>query len=112
MTAFEILLNTFYDTIEQNEPPVSETKNQKSRGELIEVIRNFINTSFFNGHNLSYKSMISELINKGASLLKNSNHEDWARIKYVFQVNDLHVIRKDRNTDDVEQLKLRLEQML
>jgi hypothetical protein len=111
MTAFEILLNTFYDTIEKNEPPVCEVKSQRSGSELNEVIRNFINTSFFNGHNLSYKFMITELINKGANLLKNSDHEDWARVKYVFQQNDLHIIRKDRNMTDVKQLKMRLEQM-
>lgn len=53
MTAFEILLNTFYDTIEKNEPADSNLKSKNSSGELNDVIRNFINTSFFNGSNLS-----------------------------------------------------------
>jgi hypothetical protein len=111
MTAFEILLNAFYDTIEKNEPIDSNLKTKNSSAELNQVIRNFINTSFFNGSNLSYKGMLDELIVKGAGLLRNSDHEEWARVKFVFLQNDLHTIRKDRNADDVKQLKLRLEQM-
>jgi hypothetical protein len=49
--------------------------------------------SFINGHNLSYKQMISELMERGADLLKNSNYEDWAEVKYVFQQNELHYIK-------------------
>jgi hypothetical protein len=111
MTAFEILLNTFYDTIEKNEPADSNFKTNNSSGELNEVIRKFINTSFFNGSNLSYKGMLDELILKGAGLLRNADHEEWARVKFVFLQNDLHTIRKDRNSEDVKQLKMRLEQM-
>jgi hypothetical protein len=111
MTAFEILLNAFYDTIEKNEPSSTNSHRGNSAGELNEVIRNFINTSFFNGSNLSYKGMLDELIVKGAGLLRNADHEEWARVKFVFLQNDLHTIRKDRNLDDVKQLKLHLEQM-
>jgi len=48
---------------------------------------------------------------ESAVIFKNSNYEDWARVKYVFQQNDLHVIRRDRNYHEVENLKVRLEQM-
>ena len=70
MTAFEILLNAFYDTIEKNEPSSTNSHRRNSAGELNEVIRNFINTSFFNGHNLSYKSMLDQMIARCAGLLK------------------------------------------
>jgi len=112
MTAFEILLNEFYNTILKNKP---EQKNQSSPNysiELKKVIKDYVNMSFTNGHNLSYKQMISELMERGADLLKNSNYEDWAEVKYVFQQNELHYIKRGRNLEEVEKLKFRLEQML
>jgi hypothetical protein len=111
MTAFEILLNAFYDTIEKNEPSSTNSHRRNSAGELNEVIRNFINTSFFNGHNLSYKSMLDQMIARCAGLLKSTDHEEWARVKYVFLQNDLHTIRKDRSADDVKKLKMRLDEL-
>jgi hypothetical protein len=110
MTAFEVLLNSFYETIENNEPKSQGISNQSLSHELNRVIKDFVQTSFTFGHNLSYKNTIMELIEKGASLLKNSNHEEWERVRYVFQANDLHILRRDRNVHDVQNLKIRLEQ--
>lgn len=111
MTAFEILLNKYYETIENNEP---KSKNKSKPGltfELNKIIKDFVNTSFNNGHNLSYKKLIDKMMEESAVLFKNSNYEDWARVKYVFQQNDLHYIRRDRNFREVENLKVKLEQM-
>ena len=112
MTAFEILLHKFYVTIENNEPKVKIIKNSRAAGELKSVLRDLVNITFKNGHNLSYKKTINELMDKGALLLQSASHEDWARVRTVFQQNDLHYIRKDRNMNDVQNLKLRLERSL
>jgi hypothetical protein len=110
MTAFEVLLNTFFETIEKNEPHTQGKSNQSLTHELNRVMKDFVHTSFTFGHNLSYKSIISELIETGAKLLKNSNHEEWERVRYIFIENDLHILRRDRNSHDVQNLKMRLEQ--
>lgn len=109
MTAFEILLNTFYDTIEESEPCTSNRKPATSTLQLNAAIRKFINAAFFNGSNLSYKGMLNKLIEETAMLLKNSDHEEWARVKYVFLQNELHIIRRDRNQNEVLNLKRQLD---
>ncbi len=111
MTAFEILLHKFYETIESIEPK-GMIKYNSGTTELNRVLKDLVNTTFRNGHDLSYKKSISELMEKGASLLQSANYEDWARVKTVFQQNDLHYIRKDRDIHDVQNLKVRLEQSL
>ena len=95
MTAFEILLNTFYDTIEENEPLTDNRKEPETSRDLFDVIRSFVNVSFDNGHNLSYKRLIDELTLKGANLMRSSTHEDWSRVKMVFLQNDLHILKRD-----------------
>jgi len=112
MTAFEILLNEFYNTILKNEPQQKNDSSPKYSIELKKVIRDYVNISFKNGHNLSYKNNIKELLNKGADLLKSANYEDWMKVKYVFQQNELHFIKRDRKLSEVERLKARLDQML
>ncbi len=112
MTAFEILLHKFYETIEHIEPKGMINYNSGVTSELNRVLKDLVNTSFKNGHDLSYKKSITELMEKGASLLQSANYEDWARVKTVFQQNDLHYIRKDRDINEVQNLKFRLEQSL
>lgn len=111
MTAFEILLNKFYETIEKNEPIQSEKSHPGLSFELNKIVKDFVNTTFTNGHNLSHQNVINRLMDESAVLLRNANYEEWARVKTIFQQNDLHVIRRDRNYHDVENLKLRLERM-
>ena len=109
MTAFEILLNKFYETIEHNEPTDSmPSKNIKTK-ELNKLIKKFIDTSFFHGHNLKYKSVLSDLLNQSAGILQNTNHEDWSRLKFTFIENDLHIIRHDREKTDIANLKMKLD---
>ncbi len=112
MTAFEILLNEFYNTILKNEPQQKNETGPKYSIELKKVVRDYINISFTNGHNLSYRNSIADLLNKGANLLRNSNYDDWVKVKYVFQQNELHFIKRDRKLSEVERLKARLDQML
>ena len=109
MTAFEILLNNFYDSIERNEPKTNRIPGSQNSSELFEAIRQFIDTSFSHGQNLSYKKPLSELVEKAASLFQNANHETWSKVKYTFMENDLHIIRRDRNKSDIENLKIRLD---
>ncbi len=109
MTAFEILLNSFYDTIEKSEPCMNKRQSVTQSGELNWAIRNYINTSFFNGSNLSYRGMLNKLIEEISILLKNGNHEEWARVKYVFLQNELNILRHDRNKSEVVQLKRHLD---
>ena len=111
MTAFEILLNKFFETIERNEPNNHTLNHHNKTKELFQLIRHFIDTSFLHGDNLSYNNTISELMNKSADLLQKLPHEEWAKVKYVFMENDLHIIRRDRGKADVENLKMRLDQI-
>lgn len=109
MTAFEILLNNFYDSIEKYEPSsVSQTSNQ-NHIELFTAIKKFIDTSFFHGSKLSYNNMISELFKKAESLLQNASHEEWSQLKFLFMENDLHIIRRDRADHEVQNLKMKLD---
>ena len=109
MTAFEILLNSFYDTIEQNEPSSSKESKPSSSMELISLIRKYIDTSFFHGHNLRYRDKLVEIIEKSALILQQSNHEDWLKLKYAFEQNDLHFIRRDRGKAELAMLKMKLD---
>lgn len=112
MTAFEILLNRFYDSIENNEPANVKHKDNQSSTELFSTIKQFIDTSFFHGHNLSYRNMISECLKKSEILLKQSNHEQWAYVQYIFVQNELNTIRRDRAGQDVQNLKMSLDNTL
>ena len=47
MTAFEILLNKFYDIIEKNEPSSDIQETNQNHSELNTVIKKFIDASFF-----------------------------------------------------------------
>lgn len=109
MTAFEILLNKFYETIERNEPTVSKSSKKIKTNELNKLIRKFVDTSFFHGHNLKYKNVLSELLNQSAGILQNTNHEDWSKLKFTFIENDLHIIRRDREKTDIANLKMKLD---
>jgi len=110
MTAFEILLNKFYETIEQNEPnKYHDHANNRNSSELYKLIRKFIDTSFFHGNNLSYKNALSEILETSANVLQKTNHEDWSKIKYAFVQNDLHIIRRDRRKVDIANLKMKLD---
>lgn len=109
MTAFEILLNRFYDSIENNEPT---NKDNQNSSELYSTIRQFIDTSFFHGHNLSYQDMISAYLKKSEILLKQSSHEQWAYVKYIFVQNELNIIKRDRVHQDVQSLKMSLDNTL
>ena len=106
MTAFEILLNKFYDIIEKNEPSSVTQETNQNHSELNTVIKKFIDTSFFHGGNLSYKNAISDLLSTAESSLKKVSHEEWARIKFFFRENDLHIIRRDRAKHEVKNLRL------
>lgn len=111
MTAFEILLNKFYETIEKNEPKNNSVHHQTKTTELLELIRNYIETSFSYGEHLSYKQKLTDIIEKSAEILQNSSHEEWSKVKYAFMENDLHIIRRDRDKSDIQNLKLRLDQI-
>ena len=112
MTAFEILLNRFYDSIENNEPLTIKHKDSQDSSELFSAIKQFIDTSFFHGHNLSYQDMISEYLKESEILLKQSSHEQWAYVKYIFVQNELNTIKRDRALQDVRKLKLSLDNTL
>ena len=111
MTAFEILLNKFYDTIEKNEPDTIPSKVQNKANELSQLIRKFIDTSFSHGEYLAYNNKLTELIENAGGLLQNTTHEEWSNVKYVFMENDLHIIRRDRDKVDVQNLKMRLDRI-
>ena len=110
MTAFEILLNNFYDSIEKNEPTNNKLTTDQNPSELFDAVRQFIETSFLYGQNLSYTKLLSELIENTSHLFQASSHESWAKVKYVFIENDLHIIRRDRDKSEIENLKARLVQ--
>lgn len=111
MTAFEILLNTFYDTIEQNEPEEDYNSNdgQEKKNELFSLIRKYIDTSFFHGENLRYKNLLSDIKRQTAAMLQGSSHEDWARVKFAFMENELHIIKQGRGKSEVADLKMKLD---
>ncbi len=109
MTAFEILLNRFYDSIENNEPI---NKDNQNSSELYPTIKQFIETSFYHGHNLSYSNLISDCLEKSEILLKQASHEQWAYVKYIFVQNELNIIRNDRVHEDVQNLKMSLDNTL
>jgi hypothetical protein len=111
MTAFEILLNRFYEIIEENEPKANHNSRQKSSSELNMLIREFVNTSYKNGQNLSYKNQLSRLISQAGYLLKNSSYDEWLQIKYIFQQNDLHILKRGRNKEAILHLKSNLEKI-
>lgn len=111
MTAFEILLNKFYDTIEQNEPEKSHTSAGYKLNELSGLIKKFIDTSFFHGHNLQYKNLLTDLLQQSAGILQKTNHEDWTRIRFAFMENDLHFIKRNRERADVANLKMKLDRL-
>lgn len=111
MTAFEILLNRFYEIIEENEPDPNQKSRQKSSCELNILIREFVRTSYQNGQNLSYTNHLSMLIKQAGHMLKNSNYDEWLQVKYIFQQNDLHILKRDRNKEGVLLLKSTLERI-
>lgn len=111
MTAFEIFLNKFYDTIEKNEPKTNSWLIHNKSSELTQLIRKFIDTSFSHGQYLSYNYKLSRLIENAGDLLQNTTHEEWLNVKYVFIENDLHIIRRDRNKVDVLNLKMKLDKI-
>jgi len=112
MTAFEILLNKLYDSIENNEP-VDDVKNvEHNPSKLFNAIREFIDASFFYGNNLSYRSKISDLLLAAEKSIRNSGHADWAHLKFIFLENELHIIKRDRAYSEVENLKARLDHIL
>ena len=57
-----------------------------------------------------YKNIISDLLEKAANILQNTNHEDWVMVKYKFVENDLHIIRRDRGKAEIATLKMKLDQ--
>ena len=109
MTAFEILLNKYYETIEQNEPKSRQVVANSNSTELFSLIKKFIDTSFFHGNNLTYRDIIVEIIEKSAFILQQANHEEWLRVKYIFEQNELHFIRRDRGKTELANLKMRLD---
>ena len=109
MTAFEILLNTFYDSIQRNEPKKTESSGNQNSSELFTAVRLFIDTSFSHGQNLSYSKTLSELLEKTALLFQSSGHDAWAQVKYTFIENDLHIIKYDRSKPEIETLKIKLD---
>lgn len=108
MTAFEIVMNCFYDSIETNEPKESDTTNGQNENELFDVVRQLIETAFAHGNNISYTTSIKKLIDKAALMFHNSGHEAWEKVRSAFIENDLNTIKRDRNRDDIENLKTRL----
>jgi len=112
MTAFELLLNRYYEIIEENEPTKRDESHPGLTFELNKMVRDFVKISFNSGHDLSQKSLIDRLFEESAILFQNANYDEWARVKTVFQQNGLHLIRRDRKMKDMEKLKVRLERML
>ena len=111
MTAFEILLNKFYDTIEENEPEKSQKSVGHKSNELSGIIKKFIDTSFFHGHNLQYQNVLTEMLQQSATILQQTNHEDWSKVRYAFMENDLHIIKRDRERADIANLKMKLDRL-
>ena len=109
MTAFEVLLNNFYESIEKSEPSPNRQPSNQNNSELFTIIRQFINISFFHGNNLSYNTVISELIKSAETSLRNSSHEEWSQVKFFFMENDLHIIKRDRAYLEVQNLKMKLD---
>ena len=112
MTAFEILLNKLYDSIENNEPPKIKHNDNQNSSELFSCIKQFIDTAFFHGHNLSYQHMILSCLHESEILLQNANHEHWSYVKYIFIENELNTIKKGRVHQDIQNLKMSLDNTL
>ncbi len=111
MTAFEILLNKFFETIENNEPKSNTPAPHHRPSELSHLIKDFIDTSFLHGENLDYQHKLSNIMQKSGNILQNTSHEEWSKIKYAFMQNDLHIIRRDRGKEDIRNLKMKLDQI-
>ena len=111
MTAFEILLNKFYETIEQNEPNPNQTTNTYQSIELFSLIRKYVETSFFYGNNLRYRDLLMDITERSAKVFKKSKYDDWLRIKYAFIDNDLHTIKRARCKGELILLKKNLDQI-
>lgn len=111
MTAFEILLNKFFDTIEQNEPEKSHPSNRHKSNELNNLIKKFVDTSFFHGHNLQYKNVLTDILEQSAGILRKSNHEEWSKVRFAFMENDLHIIKRGREKADIANLKMTLDRV-
>ena len=84
MTAFEILLNKLYDTIEENEPKSTPQVTQFKSKELFPTIRSFVDISFSHGHKLSYKNILSELIENAAIYYKTRLMKSGQRLSLHF----------------------------
>lgn len=108
MTAFEIVMNYFFDSIERNEPKEGDTVSGQNANELFEVVRQIIETSFAHGHKISYTTSIKRLIDQAGLLFHHSGHEAWEKVRYAFIENDLNTIKRDRNRNEMENLKTRL----
>ncbi len=111
MTAFEIRMAHFYDIIEKSEPK-NDQHDRHSSSELSILVRHYVNTSYSHGHQLSYRSILSELIQKISNLLTGSSYSDWQKLKLTLVQHDLHVVRRDRSKEDVLQLKTRLTRLV
>ena len=112
MTAFEIHLNNFYDTLAKNEPKKVINQVEERTSSLSHLMRKYIDTSFAHGGNLNYKNELSELLAKSAIELQNSTPQEWNRLMYLFVKNDLHIIRRDRKKQEVANLKMVLDRVL
>ena len=112
MTAFEILLNKFYDCIVSNEPPAIKQNTNSDSSELFANIKQFIDMSFFHGHKLTQQEAISASLSKSGALLQQADHEDWSYVRYIFMENGLNTIDKDHNSRDIQHLKMNLDNTL
>ncbi len=109
MTAFEILLNRFYVSIENSEP---FNKDNQTSSELFPTIKEFIDASFYHGHKLSYQDLISEYQTNAETLLSKGSHEQWSYVKYIFMENELNTMKEDREHQDIQNLKMSLDNTL
>ena len=110
MTAFEILLNRLYDTIESSKPSEG-SPNCRPSSKLSQLIREYIDTSFNHGCYLSYQPTLTSIVEESAMFLKQLTFEEWEKIRSTFTENDLHIIRRDRGKQEVIELKNRLDQV-
>lgn len=112
MTAFEIIMNHFFDVIEKSAPQKNQNNRTESASELTRLVRQYIKTSYEHGHQLAYRNMLIDLNNRISDLLTGSTYTEWERLRLALIGNDLHVIRRDRGKEDVAQLKSRLMRYL
>ena len=105
MTAFEVHLNNIYEIIENNEPTHSSETSRQLLTELIENIKRCIDSSYHHGDDLTYKNFFKALLKTAELSLQNASHEDWAMVKYKFLDNDLNLLRKKRNSEEIQRLK-------